>query len=83
MIGDREEFLLAHLPNGLRLTSVLITDEHPPQHVYRVHGPEGTLIGEHQTLVAFIDHLDGLDARHVITEPGRPPRLPADDRPAR
>ena len=58
MEANRENTVLARLPNGVYIASSFISDQSPPRHVYRVIGAEGAVISEHATLLELIDSMD-------------------------
>lgn len=58
MDGNREDIVLAQLPNGVCIASSLIPDQLPPRHVYRVISAEGAVVSEHATLLELIDNMD-------------------------
>lgn len=49
--------VLATLPDGLWVISVVIDDLPVARHLYRVTGPDGAVIGEHATLCGVADFL--------------------------
>ena len=57
MNTDRDNAVLARLPNGVVLASTLIPDQRPPRHVYRVLGPDGSVLSEYATLSELLDEL--------------------------
>ena len=58
---NRENTVMAKLPNGVSIASSLIPDESPPRHVYAVIGADGAVLSEHATLLELIESVNGHD----------------------
>jgi hypothetical protein len=55
--------VLMRLADGTTVTSVLLTDTKPPQHVYRILAPNGTTRGDFSSLTQLGAFLHGPPAQ--------------------
>lgn len=61
MKTNGENAVVAQLPGGVRIASLLVADQSPPRHVYRVISEDGAVLSEHATLLGLFDSVNTSD----------------------